>query len=97
MLRFKVLMFFFTVCIALNTYVIRIPGHYYELVVFFVGIGFLLFGMKDLLYSIYLAIFNFINQGLSNPFFDWLMPLFDNVKDWIPAILIMWLLLCYFD
>ena len=53
--------------------------------------------MRDLIYSIDLAIFNFINQGLSNPFFDWLMPIFDNVKNWIPAILIMWILLCYFD
>ena len=51
----------------------------------------------DLLYAIDLKILFFINQTLSNPIFDVIMPLFDNVKNWIPFILFFWLALSYFD
>ena len=53
--------------------------------------------MIECLYSIDLKILFFINQTLSNSFFDFIMPLFDNVKNWIPYILILWILLSYFD
>ena len=51
----------------------------------------------DLLYTIDIKILLFINQTLSNPIFDFIMPLFDNVKNWIPFILIFWMSLSYFD
>ena len=51
----------------------------------------------DLLYTIDIKILLFINQTLSNPIFDIIMPLFDNVKNWIPFILFFWLCLSYFD
>jgi len=44
-----------------------------------------------------LFLFRFINHSLANPFFDWLMPLFDKPKGWIPFILIFWLLMAYKD
>jgi len=44
-----------------------------------------------------LALFHYINHLLANPFFDWLMPLFDKPKGWIPFILIFWLLMVYKD
>ena len=44
-----------------------------------------------------LLLFHLINQSLANPFFDWLMPLFDKPKDWIPLILIFWLFMAYRD
>ena len=53
--------------------------------------------MIEYLYSIDFKILFFINQTLSNSFFDFIMPLFDNVKNWIPYILILWILLSYFD
>ena len=33
------------------------------------------------------SLFSFINQGISNPIFDWLMPLFRNKQTWIPFYL----------
>ena len=53
--------------------------------------------MIEYLYNIDLKILFFINHTLSNSFFDFIMPLFDNVKNWIPYILILWILLSYFD
>ena len=50
-----------------------------------------------MLYPIDLWLFNFINQSLSNPLFDWMMPLFDKPKGWIPFILIFWLFMAYRD
>lgn len=44
-----------------------------------------------------LLLFHLINQSLANPFFDWLMPLFDKPKGWIPLILIFWLFMAYRD
>ena len=51
----------------------------------------------DLLYTIDLKILLFINKTLSNPIFDFIMPLFDNIKNWIPWILIFWLFLLCVD
>ena len=50
-----------------------------------------------MLYSLDLILFNFINQTLSNPLFDWIMPLFDKPKGWIPFILIFWFYMAYSD
>ena len=50
-----------------------------------------------MLEKIDLALFHVINQMLANPFFDWLMPLFDKPKGWVPFILIFWLLMAYKD
>jgi len=33
----------------------------------------------------------FINRSLSNPLFDYIMPIFDNPKKWIPSFLIIWI------
>ena len=44
-----------------------------------------------------LALFQVINHSLANPLFDWLMPLFDKPKGWIPFILIFWILMAYKD
>ena len=33
----------------------------------------------------------FINKTLSNPIFDYLMPKFDDPKNWIPLILLIWI------
>ena len=40
--------------------------------------------MIEYLYNIDFKILFFINNTLSNSFFDFIMPLFDNVKNWIP-------------
>ena len=53
--------------------------------------------MLDLLYTLDLNILLFINQTISNPIFDFIMPLFDGVRNWIPAILALWLFLSYVD
>ena len=53
--------------------------------------------MIDLLYQLDYQILIFINQTLSNPVFDFIMPLFHNIKNWIPFILIFWIYLCYTD
>jgi len=37
------------------------------------------------------AILLFINQNLSNPVFDYIMPKFDDPKNWIPLILFIWI------
>ena len=44
-----------------------------------------------------LLLFHSINYHLANPFFDWLMPLFDKPKGWIPFIVIFWLYMSYKD
>tara|TARA_B100001123_G_C15012037_1_gene907964 strand:+ start:137 stop:673 length:537 start_codon:yes stop_codon:yes gene_type:complete len=53
--------------------------------------------MIDLILNIDQAILIFINQTLSNSLFDFLMPLFDDVKNWIPFILALWIYLSYRD
>ena len=45
----------------------------------------------DLLLSIDQACFLFINNTLSNPLFDFIMPLFDETKFFIPIMLLPWL------
>ena len=44
-----------------------------------------------------LSIFFFINKTIANPVFDFIMPLFDEPKTWIPFILIIWIFLSYKD
>ena len=39
----------------------------------------------------------FINQSLSNPLFDYIMPLFHKPEDWIPSILFIWIYLSVKD
>ena len=51
----------------------------------------------DMLYNCDLKILFFINKTLSNPVFDFIMPLFDDVKNWLPFILLFWILLSYLD
>jgi hypothetical protein len=43
--------------------------------------------MPDQLLNFDRHLFYFINHDLSNPFFDWLMPLMRNPKFWIPLYL----------
>jgi undecaprenyl-diphosphatase len=45
--------------------------------------------MLDFLQNIDTALFFFINDGLSNPVFDWLMPFITNKKNWYPLFLII--------
>ena len=47
--------------------------------------------MLNILIELDTAILLFINQTLSNPIFDYIMPMFDNPKNWIPFILIIWI------
>ncbi len=53
--------------------------------------------IMDLLYKLDYQTLIFINQTLSNSVFDFIMPLFHNIKNWIPFILIFWIYLCYTD
>jgi hypothetical protein len=43
------------------------------------------------------ACFLFINNNLSNPVFDFIMPLFDETKYFIPLMLIPWLFAIIYD
>ncbi len=45
--------------------------------------------MLDILQNIDTKLFFFINDGLSNPLFDWLMPFITNKKNWYPLFLII--------
>ena len=47
--------------------------------------------MLKILIEIDTAILLFINQNLSNPIFDYIMPKFDDPKNWIPLILFIWI------
>ena len=49
--------------------------------------------MIEYLHQIDYAIFSFINQKISNPFFDALMPFLRNAKSWIPLYLFLVLFL----
>ena len=44
-----------------------------------------------------LFLFFLINQMMANPFFDWLMPLFDKPKDWIIFVVVFWIYAAYRD
>ncbi|MBU0473412.1 MAG: phosphatase PAP2 family protein [Bacteroidetes bacterium] len=48
--------------------------------------------MYDLLYNIDLALFNFLNRTISNPFFDKFFPFITDVKNWYIAFIILWLI-----
>ena len=48
--------------------------------------------MFEFIKQLDLKLFHLINQGLSNPFFDFLMPLFDDPKYWILPILVFWII-----
>ncbi|NJC25111.1 phosphatase PAP2 family protein [Neolewinella antarctica] len=39
------------------------------------------------------ALFEFINQDLANPFFDWLLPIYRDKVTWVPAYLVVAFLL----
>ena len=43
------------------------------------------------------ALFHFINQTLSNPVFDFIMPVFHDEKYVVPLILILWILAVIYD
>ena len=43
------------------------------------------------------TIFHFINRGLSNPIFDFIMPLFHYEKYFIPLLIISWMLAIFYD
>ena len=47
--------------------------------------------MLKTLIEIDTAILLFINQTLSNPIFDYIMPKFDDPSNWIPIILLIWI------
>ncbi|MEE9431782.1 MAG: phosphatase PAP2 family protein [Melioribacteraceae bacterium] len=49
--------------------------------------------MTDILYSIDLAIFYFINHTLSNPLFDKFFPFITDVNHWFVAYIILWFIL----
>lgn len=51
--------------------------------------------MMDLLYSIDLEIFNFVNQTLSNVIFDKFFPFITNVQHWFIAYIILWFILFF--
>lgn len=49
--------------------------------------------MIDLLYSIDLSLFYFLNVTISNPLFDKFFPFITNVKHWYIAYIILWSIL----
>ncbi len=51
----------------------------------------------DILLKIDTACFHFINGTLSNPIFDFIMPLFHHTKYFIPLLLLPWLLAVFYD
>ena len=51
----------------------------------------------EILLKIDTVCFHFINQSLSNPVFDFIMPLFHYTKYSVPFILILWLLAVFYD
>ena len=53
--------------------------------------------MIEKLFYIDIVLFQFINNTLSNPIFDYIMPLFQHKIIFIPLVLIPWIILIYFD
>ena len=51
----------------------------------------------ELILNIDIAIFHFINRGLSNPLFDFIMPLFHHEKYFIPLLIIPWVSAIVYD
>jgi membrane-associated phospholipid phosphatase len=50
--------------------------------------------MFDWLLSCDGRLFQFINRGLANPFFDWLMPLASDTPGFVPVVIVVVALLC---
>lgn len=48
--------------------------------------------MHNFLYKIDLAIFDFLNQTISNPLFDKFFPFITDVKNWYVAFVMLWLI-----
>ena len=53
--------------------------------------------IQDILLSIDISCFIFINNYLSNPLFDFIMPLFDETKYFIPIMLLPFFIAVFFD
>ena len=53
--------------------------------------------MMQLLLELDTKLLLFINQTLANPLFDYIMPKFDDPKNWIPFILFIWIYTCVKD
>tara|TARA_B100000945_G_C20371340_1_gene592253 strand:+ start:789 stop:1349 length:561 start_codon:yes stop_codon:yes gene_type:complete len=53
--------------------------------------------MIENMFCIDIVLFNFINNTLSNPVFDSIMPLFHHKIIFIPLVFIPWIILIYFD
>ena len=53
--------------------------------------------MIQLLLELDTKLLLFINQTLANPLFDYIMPKFDDPKNWIPFILLIWIYICIKD
>ena len=51
----------------------------------------------DFILTIDRAIFRFINNSLSNSIFDFIMPVFDETKYFIPILLLPWLFAVFYD
>ncbi|RIK65784.1 phosphatase PAP2 family protein, partial [candidate division KSB1 bacterium] len=49
--------------------------------------------MLEFLYQIDVAVFFFVNHNLQNSFFDWLMPIVTEQRNWFPvfAVVYVWL------
>ena len=77
--------------------IITIFFHRNKIAIFILSIILYFRPMIDILLEIDYHILLFINQTCSNFIFDFIMPLFDNVKNWIPFILILWGYLIYTD
>ena len=53
--------------------------------------------MIQLLLDLDTKLLLFVNQTLANPLFDYIMPKFDDPKNWIPFILLIWIYICIKD
>jgi len=51
--------------------------------------------MTDLLYSIDLSIFDFLNQTISNSLFDKFFPFITNPQNWILLYIVLWLTIIF--
>lgn len=51
--------------------------------------------MIELVHQIDFFLFEFINNDLSNNFFDWILPIFREKKTWIPLYIMLFVFLVY--